>query len=51
MVIIKEGPCDEHLVMYRIGKSLYRTLETNIAQYVNYIGIKNFFKKEAMANI
>lgn len=36
---IKECPCDEHRVTYRIVEAPYCTYETNIALYVNYIGI------------
>jgi len=53
---IKECTChDEHLVMYRIVESLYRTPETNITLYVNYSRIKiktkqNKNKKEVNHN-
>jgi len=33
---IKECTCDEHLVMYGIVESLYRTPEMNITPYANW---------------
>ena len=36
VMVVKEGTCDEHWVLYVSDESLNCTPETNITLYVNY---------------